>query len=264
MKPLGIIFVFLVIFLYLPLAVVVIFAFNDGSGLSWPLQGLSLRWFALIFADESFSLALLNSIKSALIVSVLSVLIALAAAMLFARHRNLATRTLSGLALLPAMMPPILIAIALFTAMAYFRVAPGFGMIVLGQLVVTLPFVLTVVGAQLERFDLDLEAASRDLGAHQVQTLRRITFPIILPTLVGSALLAFAFAFDELLITNFTSGTTPTLPLYVFSKLRRGIDPSVNAVATLLIAAPWLAVLLAMPFIMARRTTDKNRRVWSQ
>ncbi len=134
------------------------------------------------------------------------------------------------------MMPPLFIGVALFTAMAYLDIRPGLPMIVLGQLVITIPFVLAVVIARLRQFDLDIEAAARDLGAGPLQTLRRITLPIILPALVGAALLAFAFSFDEVMITNFTSGMTATLPIFVYSRLHRSIDPSVNAVATLLLA----------------------------
>ena len=111
------------------------------------------------------------------------------------------------------MMPPLFIAIALFTAMDYLNIQPGLLPIVVGHLVVVIPFVLVVVTARLQRFDIELEQAARDLGAGVAQTLRRITLPIVLPGVVGAALLAFAFSFDEVLITNFTSGTTTTLPL---------------------------------------------------
>ena len=249
LKPLQVIVYVLIAFLYLPVAVVVLFAFNGGSNLSWPIQGLSLRWFYLIFNDVSFRSAFLASVEASLIVAVLSVTISTAASMLFTRRPSRVSRALQVLSLLPAMMPPLFIAVSLFTAMAYLDIKPGMPMIVLGQLVVTLPFVLTVINARLQRFDTDLEAAARDRGAGPLQTLRRITFPIMLPVLVGAALLAFAFSFDEVLITNFTSGMMATLPLYTYSRLHRSIDPSINAVATLLLVTPWLALALAMPFV---------------
>ena len=98
----------------------------------------------------------------------------------------------------------------------------------------------------------ELDEAARDLGSGPFQTFRRITLPLIFPAIAGAALLAFAFSFDEVLVTNFTSGTTVTLPVYVYSKLHRSIDPSINAVATLLMAVPWLALAIAVPFF--RRT----------
>ena len=110
-----------------------------------------------------------------------------------------------------------------------------------------IPFVLVVISSRLERFEPELEEAARDLGSGPAQTFRRITLPIILPAVAGAALLAFAFSFDEVLVTNFTSGTTTTLPVYVFSKLHRSIDPSINAVATLLMTVPWVALAIAVP-----------------
>jgi len=253
LSPLAVVVYGLIVFLYVPLIVVVVFAFNGGANLSWPIQGLSLRWFRVVFDDPSFSQAFRTSVVASAIVSVLSVGIATAAAMLFARRPNRISRGLQGLSLLPAMMPPLFIAIALFTAMSYASIQPGMATIVLGQLVVTIPFVLAVVTSRLQRFEVDLEAAGRDLGAPPPQVLRRVTLRIVAPVLLGAALLAFALSFDEVLITNFTSGSTVTLPLYVYSKLRRSIDPSVNAVATLLLIMPWLALALAAPFVRRGR-----------
>ncbi len=243
----------LLAFLYLPLVVVVIFAFNGGSNLSWPIQGLSFRWFFLVFADGSFRSAFAASMEASVAVAVLSVLIALAAATVFVRNPSRLASALQGLSLLPAMMPPLFIGVALFTTMAYLDIKPGFAMIVYGQIIVTFPFALAVVLARLRQFDPEFEAAARDLGAGPVQTLRRITLPIILSALVGAALLAFAFSFDEVMITNFTSGMTATLPLFIYSRLHRSIDPSINAVATLLLVIPWLALALAAPFLGLKR-----------
>lgn len=247
-RPLQLTVYVLIAFLYLPLIVVVVFAFNGGSNLSWPIQGLSLRWFQQIFGDTGFRSAFVASLEASVTVAVLSVAIAVAAAMLFVRRPSPASSVLQSLSMLPAMMPPLFIGVALFAAMAYLNIRPGFRMIVFGQIIVTIPFVLAVVLARLRQFDPDVEAAARDLGAGPLQTLRRVTLPIILPALVGAALLAFAFSFDEVMITNFTSGMTATLPLYTYSRLHRSIDPSINAVATLLLAMPWLALALAAPF----------------
>lgn len=252
-RPLKVVVYLLLAFLYAPVAVVVIFAFNSGANLSWPIQGLSFRWLQQVFSDAGFRSAFVASAEASAVVAILSVAIALAAAMLFVRRSGRVSRALQSLSLLPAMMPPLFIGAALFTTMAYLSVAPGFPMIVFGQLIITIPFALAVVIARLRQFDTDVEAAARDLGAGAAQTLLRITLPIILPALVGAALLAFAFSFDEVMITNFTSGMTATLPIFIFSRLHRTIDPSINAVATLLLLMPWLALALAAPFIGAGR-----------
>jgi ABC-type spermidine/putrescine transport system permease subunit II len=104
--------------------------------------------------------------------------------------------------------------------------------------------VIVVVVARLSNFDLHMEEAARDLGAHPLLVLRRITLPIIAPAVLGAAALSFAFSFDETLITNFTAGQTPTLPLYVVSKMRLSVDPSINAVTTILLVMPWLGLLV--------------------
>lgn len=261
-SPLKLIVYLLIAFLYIPLVVVVLFAFNGGSNLNWPIQGLSFRWFNQIFADAAFRAAFIASAEASLVVAVVSIAIATAGAMLFVRHPGRFSTALQGLTMLPAMMPPLFIGVALFAAMAWLGIGPGFPMIVFGQVIVTIPFVVAVIVARLRQSDPDVEAAARDLGAGPVQVLRRVTLPIILPALLGAGLLAFAFSFDEVMVTNFTSGMTATLPLYTYSRLHRSIDPSVNAVATLLLAMPWIALLLAAPFIgrgALRRRTEGTR-----
>jgi ABC-type spermidine/putrescine transport system permease subunit II len=156
------------------------------------------------------------------------------------------------------MLPPLFLAIGLFTAMDLFNITPGFATIVVGQLLYVIPYVLVVVTARLIGFDLELEQVARDLGAGPLQALRRITFRIVAPAILGAAILAFAFSFDEVLITNFTAGEQATLPLYVFSKLRRTVDPTVNAVATVLIVIPWIALGVAW-FIVRTRGFGENR-----
>jgi spermidine/putrescine transport system permease protein len=251
-SPLFVVVLLLIVFLYLPLIVVALYAFNSGSNLSWPLHGLGLRWFRVLFSDPNFSSAFRTSAEVAVVVALTSAAIATAAALVFARVHSRITRGLQALTLVPAMLPPLFLAIALFTAMDYFKVQPGFGPIVLGHLLIVIPFVLVVIAARLQRLEPELDEAARDLGSGPFQTFRRITLPIIFPAIAGAALLAFAFSFDEVLVTNFTSGTTVTLPVYVYSKLHRSIDPSINAVATLLMVVPWLALAIAVPFF--RRT----------
>lgn len=250
--PLHVIVWVLILFLYAPLAIVVVFAFNSQANLSWPIHHLSLRWFRLVFGDPGFSSAFRTSAEASALVAVISAFAATAAALAFTRRRGRLMTAFQASAFLPAMLPPLFLAIALFTSMAEFNIQPGLGPIVLGQLIVVIPFVLAVVSARLQRFDVQVEEASRDLGAGVTQTLRRITLPIIFVAIMGAALLAFAFSFDEVLITNFTSGTTTTLPIYIYSKMHRSIDPSINAVATLLMLTPWVALAVAWPFLTGR------------
>jgi spermidine/putrescine transport system permease protein len=241
----------LLLFLYAPLIVAVLFAFNSGGNLSWPLQGLSLRWFDKIFGDPSFSSAMGTSAQVAAIVAVLAIVIGTCAAFVFVRRRTRLTAAGEGLSMLPVMLPPLLIGVSMLTAIAAFAVPLSLATIAAGHLVYVVPYVIVVVAARLRTFDPQLEEVARDLGERPIHVLRRITLPVIAPAVLGAGMLAFAFSFDEIQITNFTAGASPTLPVYVFSAMRRSVDPSINAVATVLLVIPWVA-FLAAALILAR------------
>jgi ABC-type spermidine/putrescine transport system permease subunit II len=119
--------------------------------------------------------------------------------------------------------------------------SPSLLTIVAGHVIVVIPFVILVVGSRLRTYEVELEQAARDLGATPRQVIARITLPIIAPAIFGAFLVAFAFSFDEILITNFTSGTQSTVPIYILGRLRRLVDPGANAVAVILLLIPWVA-----------------------
>jgi len=232
----------LVFFIWLPLVVVLAFAFNGGSNLSWPLHGLSFRWFRLIFGDEAFRSGLKASATAAFATALVAGAVGTTAAFAFARRPSRLSSALESGSRIPVMLPPLFIGIALVAAMKTFAIDPSMWTIVAGHVIVTTPFVILIVGARLRNYDVTVEQAARDLGATPQTVLRRITFPLVAPSILGAMVVAFAISFDEVLITNFTSGTTQTLPLFVLSRLHRTIDPSVNAIAAILLFVPWLAV----------------------
>ena len=248
--------VLLMAFIYLPLVVVVVYGFNAGSNLSWPPQGVSLRWFRLIFGDPLFRSGLLTSVWAATATAIVAGAIGTTAAFAITRRSSRITRWLESGSRLPVMLPPLFIGISLVAAMKTFAIDPSMFTIVAGHVIVTTPFVILIVASRLRNYDLAVEQAARDLGATPSMVLRRITMPLIGPSVVGAMVVAFAISFDEVLITNFTSGTRQTLPLFVLSRLRRTIDPSVNAVATILLLVPWLAVGLL--FIAQRRRASRQ------
>ena len=240
----------LVVFIYLPLVVVVAFAFNGGANLNWPLHGFSLRWFRLIFGDEAFLSGLRTSASAALATAIVAGIVGTTAAFAFVRRPSRFSAWLESGSRLPVMLPPLFIGISLVAAMKTFAIDPSLATIIAGHVIITTPFVILIVGARLRNYDLAVEQAARDLGATPRMVLRRITLPLIAPSILGAMVISFAISFDEVLITNFTSGTRQTLPLFVLSRMRRTIDPSVNAVATILLVVPWLAVLV---FLLAQR-----------
>ncbi|HET6449319.1 MAG TPA: ABC transporter permease [Conexibacter sp.] len=249
--PLAAVGVALLAFLYLPIMVVVLYAFNGGRNLTWPPEGLSLRWFRAMLDDPGFSAAFGTSLKVALISTLIATVAAVMAAIAFTRSRWWVTRAIESLARLPIMVPPVLIGVALLTTIAAANVRLSTATVVTGHVVLIIPYVIVVVLARLRTFDLRLEQAARDLGARPPVVLGRVTLPIIAPAVLGGALLAFGLSFDEIYVTSFTAGSDPTLPLFVLSKLRRIVDPTINAVATVMLVIPWIALGLSA-LIMGR------------
>ena len=246
----------LVVFIYLPLVVVVVYGVNSGANLSWPPHGLSLRWFRLILGDPLFRAGLKTSAWAAISTSLVAGVVGTSAAFAITRRPSRLTRAIESGSRLPVMLPPLFVGISLVAAMKTFAIDPSMFTIIAGHVIVTTPFVVLIVAARLRNYDPAVEQAARDLGARPVMVLRRITFPLIGPSVIGAMVIAFAISFDEVLITNFTSGTRQTLPLFVLSRLRRTIDPSINAVATILLLVPWVAVALA--FMIGRRRSSRQ------
>jgi spermidine/putrescine transport system permease protein len=249
---LAVISAVLMLFLYAPLLIAGLYAFNSGSNLTWPPQGFSLRWFANILADPTFRDALVNSITAATITALTATVVGTAASFAFIRARSRTARLVEGLGRLPVMLPPVFIGVGFVALMRVTNAEPSMLTVIAGHVTVAMPWAILVVSARLRTLEPELELAARDLGAGPWQTLRRITLPIVAPAIFGAALLAFAWSFDELLITNFTSGQITTVPIYVLAKLRRLYDPSANAVAMILLLLPWATFGAAALFL--RRT----------
>lgn len=250
-RPLSVVAIALLVFLYLPIAVVVLYAFNAGSNLTWPPEGLSLRWFEEMFSDPGFSAAFWTSVKVALLSTAIATTAGVLAALVFTRNRWWATKVVESASRLPIMLPPLLIGVALLTAIAAANLRLSLATVVTGHVILIVPYVVVVVVARLDSFDLQLERAARDLGARPPQVIGRVTLPVIAPAVLGAALLAFGLSFDEIYVTSFTAGGDPTLPLFVLSKLRRIVDPTINAVATVMLVIPWVALGLSA-LIMGR------------
>lgn len=231
----------LILFLFAPLLVATLFAFNSGSNLTWPPQGLSLRWFEKVLADEGFRDAIVVSLEAAIATAAVASAIGTAAAFVFTRVRSRPARIVESLGRLPVMLPPLFIGIGLVALMKLLSFSPSMITIVIGHVIVSVPFVILVVVSRLRTYDTELELAARDLGATPREALMRVALPLVAPAIFGAALLAFSFSFDEILITNFTSGTQSTVPIYVLGRLRRVVDPGANAVAVILLLIPWVS-----------------------
>jgi spermidine/putrescine transport system permease protein len=230
-------FTFLVVFfMTMPLLLVILFSFNESALTSLPLTGLTLGWYRKLFASSAFWPALRNSLVIGFTVAVISVLTGTLAALALARMRRRRATWIMNVLSIPMMMPALILGIALICYFVRLMDLPlSIGTVILGHLVIAQPFVVLIVYARLESFDWSAIESARDLGASPLTAFRTITLPIIRPTLIGAALVALSISLDDFVITFFTIGGGNTLPTLVWGLVRTSLDPTINAMATLLI-----------------------------
>lgn len=260
---------FIYLFLFAPIVLLVLFSFNANRYGTFPITGWTTKWYSQVFSDYQIQDALRVTLKICAEVTVVSVLLGTTAAFPLVRA---GLRFPSGFRVamtLPIMIPGILIGISLlvvFTQVLHFQLSEQTA--VIGQSLYTTPFVLLLVAARLEGFDRGLEWAASDLGANAFNRLRRVVLPLIFPAILAGALFAFTLSFDEFVITYFIIGSTNTLPIYIYTQIRFGITPEVNALAALVLIASMVFVSLAFVvppvFRLARRavlTLGRRRRL---
>jgi spermidine/putrescine transport system permease protein len=226
------------LFLFAPIFLLVLFSFNANQYGTLPITGWTLHWYSEAFSDSLIQSAVKTTLSVALEVTLVSTVVGTAAAFPLVRS-NLPFRSVirAGL-LLPIMIPGLLIGVSLlsfFTSVLHLALSNQ--TVVIGQSVYTTPFVILVVASRLEGFDRSLEVAASDLGANNWQRLRHVVLPLIGPAIFAGAMFAFTLSLDEFVITLFLIGGGNTLPIYIYTQVKFGITPEVNAVATMLIAA---------------------------
>lgn len=232
------------VFLFAPVVVVVLFAFN-GQNSTGALSGFSLNWFKEVYSSSAFQSAFGNSLKAAGATAVIDVVLGTAAALGLQRVGVKVRAAASGLVLMPIVTPGLFVGIALTLFMSKVSFSLGLQAVIVGHVLITLPFVILIVAARLERFDMSMVEAARDGGATAFGAFRRILLPHIAPALVGGALLAAAASLDEFIITLWTNGGSVTVPIYIFGEARFGLNPTINAIATTLLAITTLLVVIA-------------------
>jgi ABC-type spermidine/putrescine transport system permease subunit II len=246
--------VLIYLFLFAPIAVLVAFSFNANKYGTFPFTGWTLDWYREVFGDYQIKDALYTSLKVALEVTLISTVVGTAAAFPLVRS-NLPFR--SGIRIgmtLPIMIPGLLIGVSLLilmTSVFHFQLSPQTA--VIGQAVYTTPFVVLLVAARLQGFDPALERAASDLGANTLNRLRHVVLPLIMPAILAGALFAFTLSLDEFIITLFLIGGHNTLPIYIYTQVKFGITPEVNALASLLLAASLLLLVVAFTLPIALR-----------
>ena len=220
-------------FLLTPLLIIVLFSFHASPALSFPFTGFSWRWYEEVFGNAQLWLALKKSLMIAFATAVTTLLLGGAAALAWLRLRSWSRISLEILWLTPIALPGLFIGVSLLVLFAQISVQLSTFTIVVAHTVLALPVLILTMRARLTLFDLSLEEAARDLGANQLRTFAKVTLPLILPTLFAAAILAFAISFDEFVVTAFVAGTETTVPMYIWSMMRRTVTPLINAVSTL-------------------------------
>jgi putative spermidine/putrescine transport system permease protein len=236
------------LFIYIPLVVIGIYAFSSSTTLEWPPPGLTLDWFSKAIDNPGARDALLTSVEVGLIATGLALVLGTLASLAVARHRFFGRETISFLVILPIALPGIVTGIALNSTFSQVLGIPlSLLTVVVGHATFCIVVVYNNAIARLRRTSVSFEEASADLGAHTWQTFRHITIPTMRTALVAGALLAFALSFDEIIVTTFTIGAgQETLPIWFFNNFARPNNlPIVNVVALFVIVASMIPVYLA-------------------
>jgi putative spermidine/putrescine transport system permease protein len=233
-------------FLFVPIVLIVLYAFNSSNIESWPISRFSLHWFAVAWHDPQVRSAFLLSLRVGLIATVLALLLGSAVAYALYRFSFFGRDAISFLLVLPIALPGIITGIALNSFFSFTGIQLGTLTIVIGHTTFCIVVVFNNLIARLRRLPGSLTEASMDLGARGWQTLRLVTLPMAATAIVSGALLAFGLSFDEVIVTVFTAGAQNTLPLWIFGAIRLGQQlPEVNAVVSIVILATIVPVILA-------------------
>lgn len=242
---LGVWTALVLVFFYLPIAVLVGFSFNT-SRLNIVWQGFTLDWYAAIWRDAVLMGALEHSLVVAVVTTAVSVMLGTGAAWMLYRYRFPAERLVQTLAFIPMIIPEVIMGVSLLILFVTIHLELGYATIIISHVTFCFPFVMVAVQARLAGLDPSLEEAAMDLGAPPALAFRRVLVPFLMPAIVAGALMAFTLSLDELIVTYFTaSAGTRTLPLEIFGRIKKGLDPTLNAISTMLIVSTVALVLAA-------------------
>lgn len=241
-------------FLYVPIVLLVVYSFNDSKlNLFW--VGFTTKWYGLLLQNEVLLRALQNSLIVAGATTVLSVFLGTTAAWLLYRYKFPAQQTLGLLIFIPMVMPEVLMGVSLLVLFVNLGMSLGYTTMIIAHTTFCFPFVLVGVQARLQGIDPALEEAALDLGATPLQAFRLVIVPYLMPAIVVGALMAFTLSFDEYIVSVFVSGSgSQTLPLKVYGMVRVGLNPQLNALSTLFIAATVVVVVLSQIFTRNKST----------
>ncbi|MCX5662441.1 MAG: ABC transporter permease [Planctomycetota bacterium] len=244
------------LFLYAPIVILIVFSFNRAKQTAvW--EGFTLEWYAKLLGNAEVGHAVVNSLIVGGLTTLLATLIGTPAGLALARHRFPGETVTRALLYLPLVIPEIVFGAALVTLLGLAGFRLGLWSVVIAHVVFSVPYVAIVVRSRLAGMDRSLEEAAADLGASPAEAFRRVTLPLLMPGVVAAGLLVFTLSLDDYLITSFVAGVgATTLPLKIYSMLKTGVTPEINAVSSLLLVVTMALVLVAQ--VLLRDPTPKD------
>ncbi|MEW9805930.1 ABC transporter permease [Mesorhizobium marinum] len=246
-----------IVFLYLPVIFLPIFSVNQSAVPKFPLTGFTWKWYAQLTNTPALTAAAWNSLMVGVTAAILSTILGICAARAITRYRFPGRTVASGLIMAPLVLPEIILAVSLLIVMLSLGLELSLFTVVLGHVLICIPYSVTVLNAGFEGFDRSLEEASADLGETAFGTFRRVTLPMVAPAIISSLLVSFTISLDEFIMAFFLAGTEATLPVYIWGQLRFAAKlPGVLALGTLLLVGSF--ILLTIAEVLRRRA---ERRV---
>lgn len=251
----------LLLYLLAPLVVVALFSFNDSGVPGLPFRGFTTSWYSSVLSAGDFHRVLQTSVTVAVAAVAIALAVGVPAAFALTRRRFRVAPALRVGIYGPIVVPGVVIGVALLTTFVYLKIILGVWTTILAHALLIVPYVVLVVRSRLATMDLRIEEAGRDLGARPLRVFHTVTLPQIAPALLGATILGLAISLDELVVTNFTIGSSATIPTWIFGQMRTGLTPSVNAVAVLLLVVPLLLVGIAASILRLRSSMRLSRTV---
>jgi spermidine/putrescine transport system permease protein len=248
----GIYLVLIYGFIFLPVAVLVLFSFQDGRLPVPPLKGLTLKWYAQILGDRDLMAAMANSLIVAIVSSAIAVILGFLAAYGLARHRLPGSVLMRGLLIAPMTVSYLIIALGLLSVVNQSGLSPSLWITGIGHVVINLPLCFAILYASMGDHQKNIERAARDLGASEGRVIWLISVPILLPSIIAAFFLSVTFSWDEFIIAFLLTRFEVTLPVEIWSMLRSGLSPATNAVGSLVFLIS-VTVLLVLELLVFRK-----------
>ncbi|WP_109465570.1 ABC transporter permease [Albibacillus kandeliae] len=234
------------LFLYAPVILLPLFAFNSSTIIAFPLSGFTTEWFTVLLNNAALGESVENSLIVAVSTAILSTLLGACAARASARYRFPGQRGMIAFIMLPLVLPEIIVAVALLVLLMQLGLSLSLWTVIGGHTLICVPYSIAILSSAFHGLDRSLEEASFDLGETSWGTFKRVTFPLVLPGVISSLLICFTISLDEFIIAFFLTGTDATLPVYIWSQLRFPTKlPSIMALGTILLALSVILLILA-------------------